>query len=364
MIAIAERDRDTVEARLAQALNCVADRSALASATVAEHMRATLYGANAIRRGLLPTVHTTRLMINARRVAELTWPGLPEPGYGESDVCDSTLRNMGLLGDAVDTGHGQWLAAPLRLVAPSAATQCLLLGAAPAQAAQSVLKIAVTCAGASRFVASQSLNSPDNRDCVQSIDAWLGEAQPLQLWTDQVLASHEARMEETQGMSADQLELYAPDIVRRQRRNGRWLPATDVGGVLEGVRLVRPRESFAREYDRPYYLAHFGFKDGALLLRRSVSIAHGLTLRLRFGLDALLNTPRRAPIVVSAQTFTIDKPTALPEPESRVYALGWRDYASPVPTGRLTFHAHTLPFVVHAFQRLCITPTSAQRSSL
>lgn len=364
MIAVEERHHDTVEAHLVQALNCVPDRSALASATVAEHMRASLYGANAVRRSPVPTVHTTRLMINARRVAELTWPSLCGPGSEPSDVCDATLRNMESLGDAVDIGHGHWLATPLRLVAPSTASQYLLLGAAPAPAAKNVLKTTVTCAGASRFVGSQCLNISENRDFVQSIDAWLGDAQPLQLWTAQVLASHEARMEETRGMSADQLELYAPDILRRQRRTGRWLPAVDVDGALDGVRLARPRGAFAREYDRPYCLVHLGFKDGAPSLLRSASIAHGLTLRLRFGLDALLNTPRRTSIVMSAQTFAIDKPGALPEAESRVYALGWRDYASPEPTDRLTFHAYALPFVVHALQRLCITPTSAQRSSL
>ena len=165
-----------------------------------------------------------------------------------------------------------------------------------------------------------------------------------------------------QNVAADQLELYAPDILRRQRRAGRWIPCADIDGAIDGLRLARPRGGFAREYDRPHYLAYFSFRDGSLCLRKCTAIAHELTLRLRFGLDVLLNAPRHVSILASAHTFSIEKPVALPNAEGRVYGLGWRDFVSGEPNDRLTFHSCALPFVVQAFQRLCITPSIAQRS--
>lgn len=175
------------------------------------------------------------------------------------------------------------------------------------------------------------------------------------------MATHDSRMEQSHGLSVEQLELYAPDILRSQQRTGRWIPAGHVGRAIDGVRLCRPRGAFARSYSRPHFLARFDFKDGALSLRSSVPIAHELTLRLRFGLDLLLNAPRRISITASALTFTIERPSALPDPENRVYALGWSDPTADEPSERLTFSNCAMPFVLHALRRLSITPHIAQR---
>ncbi|WP_271612411.1 hypothetical protein [Bradyrhizobium sp. CCBAU 21362] len=168
-------------------------------------------------------------------------------------------------------------------------------------------------------------------------------------------------MEQSRGLSVEQLELYAPDILRGQQRPGRWIPASHVARAIDGVRLCRPRGAFARAYSRPHFLARFDFKDGSLSLRSSVSIAHEETLRLRFGLDLLLNSPRRISITASDLTFTIERPSALPDPENRVYALGWTDPTADNPSERLTFSNCAMPFVLHALQRLSITPYIAQR---
>jgi hypothetical protein len=267
---------------------------------------------------------------------------------------------MGVLGDAANIGQAQWVAAPLRIVIPENGPSCLLIGTAPMPVARKTIGAEAACAGAGRFLGQRVLDKASNRDIAQSVDAWLGQFPPLTEWTAQVLGVHEARMDVTQGVSAEQLEIYAPDVLRNQRRPGRWIAAGEVNRPLDGVRLCQPQARYARNYDTPHYLAHFDFERGALSLRRSVSIRRDLTLRLRFGLDVLLSSPRDLSIVLTGQTFRIDRPTPLPQPEERVYALGWEDPMSEA-SDRLVFHRDALPILLHALRRLSITPSITPR---
>ncbi|MGM4902809.1 hypothetical protein AB8B21_28140 [Tardiphaga sp. 866_E4_N2_1] len=360
MIALMQRSLPQVEAGIASALQCIMDRSALNGAIAAEHIRSTLYAACALPRQSSGAagVHSVRLLKNARRAVDLIRPsGRPTSGApSELDFCSSILERLERLGDAAHVGQGQWIATPLRIVDPGGANDWMLLGSAPIAALQAAFTAPVACAGASRFINAKSLTKSEHRDLVQSVDDWLGPSPTLSSWTTQMLASYETRMEASPGLSAEQLELYAPDILRIQRKLGRWIAAGHVASAISGPRLCRPRGSFARAYNRPYFLAHFDFSDGKLSLRSSAPIAHELTLRLRFGFDLLLNMPRRFSISTTAQTLSIDLPTSLPEPESRVYALGWNDPTGPVPSERLTFRAHAMPFLLSALQRLSITP--------
>jgi hypothetical protein len=270
---------------------------------------------------------------------------------------------METLGDAVAIGGGHWVAAPLRLVASDDTLRYLLIGAAPAHAAHQRLGIMPACAGPSRFVTEHKFKARGTDDLVQPIDVWLGEAHPLDRWTAQVLAAHEARMEAVQDLSAEQLDIYAPDVARSQRRSGVWVPAGQVGRAFDGVRLCRPQDRYARNYDRPYYLAHFEFRSGRLSLRSCASVSRDITLRLRFGLDAQMNTLRQLSLAISGSTFSIDRPLSLPFPEARVYALGWQDQTETETSDKLTFHADALPFVTHALRRLCINPSITSRSA-
>lgn len=365
MIALAERSLEQTEIAIAHALQCVTDRRAVVSAVAAEHIRAMLYGACVLPRdsSAASTIHTTRLLTNARRAVELTWPSdttCDGSGEPETDICTSTLERMLVLGDAADVGHGQQIATPLRIIALDGVNDCMVVGSAPVAALQHSLGLPIACAGVSRFIGMKSLTKPEHRAIVLSMDDWLGPSTSLSAWTAQVLATHDARMEPSHGLSVEQLELYAPDILRSQQRTGRWLSAGHVGRAIDGVRLCRPRGAFARTYSRPHFLARFDFKDGALSLRSSVSIAHEMTLRLRFGLDLILGSPRRVSITSSGLTFTI-RLSPLPYPESRVYALGWDDPAASEPAERLTFRSYAMPFVLHALQRLSITPHISQR---
>jgi hypothetical protein len=56
----------------------------------------------------------------------------------------------------------------------------------------------------------------------------------------------------------------------------------------------------------------------------------------------LLNTPRELSIVHAGQTFRIDRRLALPQPEERMYALGWEDRNVSKPSDRLIFHRDAL----------------------
>jgi hypothetical protein len=272
------------------------------------------------------------------------------------------LERLGLLGDAYNLGQGQWMATPLRIIVTDDNPSCLLLGSAPIPVVQKVIGTEPTSAGAARFVGERVLEKPSNRDISQSLESWLGRELPLTEWTARVLNTHESSMQETQGASAEQLEIYAPDILRNQRRSGRWIAAHDINRPVEGVRLCRPQMRYAKSYDRPQYLAHFGFSEGALVLRRSAPIRHELTLRLRFGLDAMLNTLREVSIVHTGQTFRIDRPLSLPQPEQRLYALGWEEPSLEAPQ-RLIFPRGAEPFLLSALQRrLAIAPSVTPRS--
>ena len=357
MIALAQRRIDEAEASLCREWHGIRDPAALAGTLAAEHMRALLYGATAARRGVgaVPSIHTARLLAIARQTVELLWPQYAHRPP-TADICAVALDQMEAIGDAVDTGSGQWLAAPLRIVTPKDGSCYLLVGGAPAQAVYRTLGVPPTCAGTSQFVGTAVFEAEGNRDLVVSVDSWFGHQQPLAAWTAQGLSHYEGRMDVVEGLSAEHLELYAPDVIQAQRRSGRWIAAGQIGRSLDGLRLCRPQDRYARNWDRPYYLALFGFKDGELTLRRTAPVSRDLTLRLCFGLDIMLQTPRRVSIVLQRDTFWIGRPLMLPQPEARVYALGWKHPAQDNPD-RLAFHADALPFVVHALQRLAITPT-------
>jgi hypothetical protein len=163
-------------------------------------------------------------------------------------------------------------------------------------------------------------------------------------------------MDTVEGLSAEHLEVYAPDVIQSQRRTGRWIAAAQIGRPLHGPRLCRPQDRYARNWNRPFYLAHLGYKDGVLTLRRTAPVSSDLTLRLCFGLDIVLQTPRRVSIIRQRDTFWMDRPLMLPRPEARVYALGWK-HAAQNSSDRLTFHADAMPFVLHALRRLAVTST-------
>jgi len=360
-LAIASRSRSEGEALLRRALRCAVDGTGLAIAAATEHLRSALYGTALFGtgHGLASTVHTTRLLNDPRRMLDLMMDvdvGTRTENRSnlDHDTARSALEALERVGDAVDIGHGQWLGTPTRLLAIEGASDFLLTGALPHGVAESFLSSRIFCAGASRLAEAPAGGRTELEDLVVPMDAWFGNQTSLASWTEAVLSEHTALMKDEGSGSADQLELYAPDILRSQRRPGRWIAANQIGTPVGEIRLCRPRMS-ARRYNLPHFLGTFEFRHGSLILRRCAPIAHGLTLRLRFGLDRELGTPRRFAVTIADPIFVVDKPPKLPEPESRIYALGWevRDSAG----ARLAFQIRALPFVLHVLQSLSIAPT-------
>ncbi len=357
MITVGQQPLKAVETSIARLLRCPSQVSAIASSIAAEHIRASLHGA--LTFGNMQVIHTTRLLSGARRAFSMTWPHFqhrPEDDERPTEPCRDVLDRMKQLGDAWDSGNGRWLATPLRFVVAEGKSDCLILGSAPHSLVERRLSATVSCTGSSRFVNSIQVN---DQSLAQSVDTWLGPAPELAAWTTEILERSASRMQSVGGLSAEQLEIYAPDLQRRG--TGRWIAAEDVSRELPEVRLCRPTLRHAQVYNRPYYLAHFGLRGGSLTIQAQAAVSYDITLRLRMGLDMRLGKPRQLAIAISENTFRIDKPLVLPDPESRVFALGWRDLSADEPTERLTFSSAALPFVLHALKRLSIQPVLTRR---
>jgi len=357
MITVEPQPLKTVETSLARLLRCTPQMLAIACSIVSEHIRASLYGA--LTFGNVQTVHTTRLLSNARRALSLTWPQHQHHAKASeksTEPCRDVLDRMEQLGDAWDSGHGRWIATPLRCVFAEGSDRCLVLGSAPHSLAERRLKTTISCAGPSRFADAAQLR---DQILIQSVDTWLGSAPPLAAWTTEILETSASRMQNVGGLPAEQLEIYAPDV--QQRGTSRWIEAGDVRRDLPEIRLCRPTLRYAQRYNRPYYLARFALMGGFLVLQGQTPIPYGLSLRLRMGLDMRLGRPRQLAIVVSEDTFSIDRPLTLPDPERRVFALGWPDPSSDGSTERLTFHHDALAIVLQGLKRLSVRPALVRK---
>ena len=340
---------DAIKA-LAHGLGCISDPRAIQMAIAADHIRAALY-ASAFRvsgQDTSAALHTTRLLTGIRKTFDLLWPKSAIIGpHDQNDSAQLALDALALIGDVVDIGGGFWLGTPLRLIENCEDTSLLILGALPSFAVKNVCGIDPFSTGVNRSCLRSS--SSNETAFLQSIDEWLGCEDSLDTWTQRVLDSHRAKLTSVDDITADQLEIYAPDIFLSRRQNGRWLEARQLTQGIDGLRLCRPIASASREWARPYYLGEFGFRSGQATLSRSTSVKFNLTLRLRFGLDKILKAPRRIILSTRKDTFDLDLPYDLPNPERRVLGLGW-------PSGtrdrRLTFPISTKPVLSRAFERL------------
>ncbi len=150
MIDVTQQSPQKVEPGLAGQLRCPPDTSSLAATTVAEHIRATLFGAF-LANGR-QTIHTTRLLANARRALLLAWPRPPggrpalEPIATSDGFCNAVLRNMADIGDLWEAGRGQWLPTPLQLVRSDDPEHALVLGTTPHSLAEQTLNASISCA--------------------------------------------------------------------------------------------------------------------------------------------------------------------------------------------------------------------------
>jgi hypothetical protein len=315
----------------------------------ADHIRSALY-ANAtlaIDHNFSPAVHTSRLLTSVRKTLDLLWAGTATEHLHDAGatggVAQHTLDSLKQFGDIVDTGGGYWLGTPLRIV--RSGDTSLAIGAAPNAVVTALTGAPPVCAGISRFV---ELRSKEAADHSLSVSEWLGSVRDIEFWTKDVLDQHEQRMQSGNDIAADQLEIFAPDLLSRTQRNP-WVPAKGIDRPLPGARLCRPIKTVAYVWDRPFYLSHFRSSAGALLVARSVRVEYSLTRRLRFGLSKLYGSSQSVIGTASGELIELEMPVALPDAEARVAALGW-----PLPSNprRLVFHRLAIPLLAEAMGRL------------
>ncbi len=354
-LTLAKRTPADIKGIIGRGIGCVHGDLPLQQALAADHIRSALYGhaINCADTGIVPALHTTRLLTSVRKTLDLLWPGasthrLPGTAF---DVAQHTLHNMSLAGDLANTGGGFWVGTPFRVVRIDEGS-FLVAGGLPDAVVDEVTTAAPICAGVARFCTIPRATLVEQlQPHVQSIDDWLGTIEPLREWSERMLAKYEQRMAPDHDLSADHLEVYAPDVFDAQKQMGRWMPVRRSSRPLKGVRLCRPLPHFARDWDRPYYLAHFSARSGHNAVIRSTPVSYDTTLRLRFGLDQILAAPRTAVITVGTDTFEWEAPYGLPDPEVRVLALSWPSHSGP---NRHVFSKLALPVLEHAFRRLSV----------
>lgn len=322
---------------------------ALRRALAADHIRSTLYinASIATQHDGSPTVHTSRLLNPVRKTLDLLWPGTATEHLRDSassgGIAQQTLDCLNQFGDIATTGGGYWLGTPLRLIRSS--DTVLTTGAVPNAVLKALFKTSFICAGISRL---GHVRDSDVLDQTISVSEWLGTSQEICSWTKSILSQHEKKMGSGNEVPADQLEFFVPEAISRTQRNP-WIAAQAIAPNLKGPRLCRPIKTVAYVRDRPYYLVHFRPSAGQLLITRSVRVDYSLTRRLRFGLSTHYGSIAPITVTLNGDIAETELPVAVPEPETRIAALGW-----PLPSNpkRTSFHRMVIPFLAEAMGRL------------
>ena len=353
-IALSKLTAQNAQAAIAVGLRSSFGDTSLRSALAADHIRSALYANAALGAEIncSTALHTTRLFTSVRKALDLVWSGvatehLREVGTG-GDLAQQTLDRLSAFGEVVDTGGGFWIGTPLRFV--SSGDTFIAIGSVPNAVVKSVTGALPICAGISRIAEVRPSAAPDVERVSVSVSQWLGVTEGIQAWTKRVLAQHEPRMQSGNDIPANQLEIYAPDLLTRTQGNP-WFPAQSISRSLEGARLCRPIKSYAYVWERPFYLAHLRFVSGELVESKSVRVEYGLTRRLRFGLRCLHGSSQIVPATSSGDLIELELPLGLPDPEARIAALGW-----PLPSNprRTVFHRLTIPLLTEVLGRLAV----------
>jgi hypothetical protein len=357
------RTREDLCAAIAGAIRSPAGRDSLRRALSAEHLRTAAYAASLSPDQSRRTVHTTRLLGSVRGAVAGLWGQRQSQDADSEEWARSALQALAEIGDVESVGGGYWLATPLRLIEFPGADSLLVLGSDPADVVASKLGALPFCSGVARLIAQASLKkSSGYLALVSSIETWLGPTDPLPLWTANILSVYAKRLSAPDEIDADQLEIYAPDIMRKQRRPTPWVPASHISHALVELRICRPLAAHARSWNWPHYLGAFNFAHGALRLRQSVSLDLDTSARLRFGFDQLLGSPRRASIAIQRDCCVLDMRFGIPAPENKIKSLGWSESERSDSRHLTTFHLSALPFIQEALNRLAIKQILFERN--
>ncbi len=323
--------RADVFRRLSSALRCSTFTASIRIALIADHIRTILYDASVERRSssVSGPIHTSRIISDLARNLDCM-PQADVPGKGGSSGSPSgeeispyreVLDALGRVGDAAHIGDGYWVASPPKVIGLDE-ERGLLIGTLPTSVAEPIFG-PISVDGCARFVDLTSVRFSHERrqEFLQTLKFWLGSSESLVTWTDRTLRTIALRCGPPSGVSAEGLEIYAPDIFQTQGKLGRWLSIKDALSPIEGFRICRPNTNF-RSYDTPYYWCNFTFADGAHSIGRLAQVQDVNSHRLRFGLDVVLGAPRTAKIAAASDHCVLEIGYQLPEPESRVLDLG------------------------------------------
>lgn len=334
VLVIQQHSRAEAFAEVARVLSVDGAPQLRTVAVIAAHLRATCE-AFAVR--VPGGVHTLRLVAEVvRNLSGLL--GLHENAVRTLTI--GVLSSLGATGELWRTAGGYWNATPPRVVVLSSGNS-FLLGAA------SVLPETVVAQGLVRYLKS-TLPQPV---AAQPFDDWLGREDSIETWMEKALRSYRARLQPS-GVSADHLQIYAPDQARHLSRS-RWLNARDFEATGVTQRLCRVSAKPTEVYNRPYFLGEFVRDRDGVQLVGAAPVTHDHSRRFRFAFDAQLTAKRIVPMSREGETIHLSIANDLPPEEAKVLALGWNVSEVPSPTvRRMIFPARAMPFVGHAFSRL------------
>lgn len=326
-----------------------APESELAQTVAAEHIRATIWasGLRAFPATDIHPAHTANVMASVRRNV---MPWFSEAGQELEDDWPRLRDTLETIGDVAHIGGGYWLPAPTRFVEVEGTEKCLLIGGAPYYSLFGQSRPELTSYVASRFVLKEKVQQKKYE--LESLDTWLPPERELRIWMKDAFARLKRNLQPDHGVEIQHAEIYAPDLLRVQKKSGYWIAPEDFNDPSQELRLFRSKPGKGWEFSRQYYVGLFARRQGVLTLSKSSKISRDDAARIRFGWDLRCNACRKVETKIGGRTFDIDMKFNLPEPESRILALGWKRNAK---ENDLRFEISALPFVRAAFARLHIS---------
>lgn len=343
--------QDQLTEGLGEALGSPGNFAAVSRGLVAEFVRCATSFQFGISNDAIPAVPTARIKSYLRKNLLGLWAGR---SVDQAENCfDTTLRDLEAVGDIFDLGSGHWVGTPLRLVGNEGSAPLMLAGGLPKFAALSVLHTPILCSGPARYVRVAPGRS-EIQKFIQPFSTWFGQSEPLEIWTKRTLSYLVEQFSSTGDGTTEQLELYAPDVHQKRKTMGRWIRAQEAGALGTGVRLCRPVVKQSQLYDRPSYLAHIVISGGVPVLRSTAPVPFETSRRLRFGIDALLKTPRELNVVRLPQSVALRIPFSLPKPEAKIMGLSWTTKTDSVGDC-YDFGRDAEPIIFEAMRRLMVT---------
>lgn len=253
------------------------------------------------------------------------------------------INQLAECGDIASVGNGYWIPGPVRAIHLPASNDAFVVGGLPTPELEQLLNTHVASIGTARYVSADDINFPKGQ-----LDQWLGDSEPLPLWTERTLRWAEQQFQSQAEIEDDSLEIYAPDIYRARKQIGFWMTANTFSESRPSIRLCRPKSGGKYKTDRPNYLGVFKLHSRGARLVQATQITRDMAIRLQFGMDQKYNTSREIQIEEADNAYGVDLKFRLPDPERRTLALSWRSFTG----SRRFFPRVAFPGLEHAARRL------------